>query len=53
MKRTTKQVPRAQAISGQVRALDRTDLVQVSGGDVVLHDPKGSNNLVGGSGSGG
>jgi len=44
MKRTSKQVRRAQAITGQVRELDRTDLVQVTGGDVYLHNPKGSNN---------
>jgi bacteriocin-like protein len=47
MKRTTKQPTTDRRAN---RTLTNTDLAQVTGGDIYMHDPKGSNNSPGGGG---
>jgi hypothetical protein len=44
MKRTTKHMPAADRRPEHTRILTGADLAQVTGGDVYMHDPKGSNN---------
>jgi bacteriocin-like protein len=46
MKRTSKQPTTDRQPAN--RTLTTTDLAQVTGGDIYMHDPKGSNNPPGG-----
>lgn len=53
MKRTTKQEQRRQRFDGVARGLAEAELARVTGGDLYMQNPRGSNAGSGGSGGSG